>query len=97
MRKLLTPNWKILALTPIGKARIQLENSFKKNSVEAEFMAVGQFLIRSLTFEVNFQSSTLIISYVPIDSLLRIVDTAINLGKNLDSEISLSLDVSTIV
>ncbi|MBK5261798.1 MAG: AAA family ATPase [Peptostreptococcaceae bacterium] len=40
----------ILALTPTGKARVQLENSFKKNSVEAEFMTVAQFLIRSKGF-----------------------------------------------
>lgn len=41
---------KVLALTPTGKARVQLENSFKKNSVHAEFMTVAQFLIRSKGF-----------------------------------------------
>lgn len=41
---------KVLALTPTGKARVQLENSFKKNSVHAEFMTVAQFLIRSEGF-----------------------------------------------
>lgn len=43
----------VLALTPTGKARVQLENSFKKNSVEAEFMTVAQFLIRSRGFSWN--------------------------------------------
>ena len=43
----------VLALTPTGKARVQLENSFKKNSVEAEFMTVAQFLIRSEGFSWN--------------------------------------------
>lgn len=43
----------VLALTPTGKARVQLENSFKKNSVEAEFMTVAQFLIRSKGFSWN--------------------------------------------
>ncbi|USK48043.1 AAA family ATPase [Bacillus sp. CMF12] len=43
----------VLALTPTGKARVQLENSFKKNSVEAEFMTVAQFLIRSKGFSRN--------------------------------------------
>lgn len=44
---------RVLALTPTGKARIQLENSFKKNSVAAEFMTVAQFLIRSKGFSWN--------------------------------------------
>ncbi|MES7477489.1 AAA family ATPase, partial [Cutibacterium acnes] len=43
----------VLALTPTGKARVQLENSFKKNKVEAEFMTVAQFLIRSEGFSWN--------------------------------------------
>ena len=43
----------VLALTPTGKARVQLENSFKKNSIEAEFMTVAQFLIRSKGFSWN--------------------------------------------
>lgn len=43
----------ILALTPTGKARVQLENSFKKNGVEAEFMTVAQFLIRSEGFNIE--------------------------------------------
>lgn len=43
----------VLALTPTGKARVQLENSFKKNNVEAEFMTVAQFLIRSDGFSWN--------------------------------------------
>ncbi|WP_214630355.1 AAA family ATPase [Paenibacillus agaridevorans] len=44
---------RVLALTPTGKARVQLENSFKKNSVAAEFMTVAQFLIRSNGFSWN--------------------------------------------
>ncbi|MBJ8444165.1 ATP-dependent DNA helicase [Acinetobacter bereziniae] len=43
----------VLALTPTGKARVQLENSFKRNRVEAEFMTVAQFLIRSKGFSWN--------------------------------------------
>ena len=43
----------VLALTPTGKARVQLENSFKKNCVKAEFMTVAQFLIRSKGFSWN--------------------------------------------
>lgn len=43
----------VLALTPTGKARVQLENSFKKNKVAAEFMTVAQFLIRSEGFSWN--------------------------------------------
>ncbi|WP_339246355.1 DEAD/DEAH box helicase [Paenibacillus sp. FSL R10-2796] len=43
----------VLALTPTGKARVQLENSFKKNSVVAEIMTVAQFLIRSKGFSRN--------------------------------------------
>ncbi|MFP7297002.1 AAA family ATPase [Neobacillus niacini] len=44
---------RVLALTPTGKARVQLENSFNKNNVEAEFMTVAQFLIRSKGFSSN--------------------------------------------
>lgn len=43
----------VLALTPTGKARIQLENSFKKRKVTAEFMTIAQFLIRSGGFSWN--------------------------------------------
>jgi hypothetical protein len=46
----------VLALTPTGKARVQLENSFKKNNVEAEFLTVAQFLIRSKGFSWNTMS-----------------------------------------
>lgn len=49
----------VLALTPTGKARVQLENSFKKNSVEAEFMTVAQFLIRSKGFSWNTMAYTM--------------------------------------
>lgn len=64
----------VLALTPTGKARVQLENSFKKNSVKAEFMTVAQFLIRSKGFSWNTmaykmpsQSSSSIAKTVIID------------------------------
>lgn len=40
----------VLALTPTGKARVQLENSFKKNNISAEFKTVAQFLVRSNGF-----------------------------------------------
>lgn len=64
----------VLALTPTGKARVQLENSFKKNSVEAEFMTVAQFLIRSngfswntMAYKMPSKSSTSIAKTVIID------------------------------
>lgn len=40
----------ILALTPTGKARVQLENSFRKSGIDAEFVTVAQFLTRSSGF-----------------------------------------------
>lgn len=43
----------VLALTPTGKARVQLENSLKKNGVQAQFMTVAQFLIKSKGFSWN--------------------------------------------
>lgn len=46
----------VLALTPTGKARIQLENSFRRNGVEAEFMTIAQFLIRYGGFSWNTMS-----------------------------------------
>lgn len=64
----------VLALTPTGKARVQLENSFKKNSVEAEFMTVAQFLIRSkgfsrktMTYKMPSKPSSSIAKTVIID------------------------------
>lgn len=64
----------VLALTPTGKARVQLENSFKKNSVEAEFMTVAQFLTRSkgfswntMTYKMPSQPSSSIAKTVIID------------------------------
>lgn len=64
----------VLALTPTGKARVQLENSFKKNSVEAEFMTVAQFLIRSkgfswstMAYKMPIQPSSSIAKTVIID------------------------------
>ncbi|NMC60628.1 MAG: AAA family ATPase, partial [Candidatus Methanofastidiosa archaeon] len=57
-----------------GKARVQLENSFKKNSVEAEFMTVAQFLTRSkgfswntMTYKMPSQPSSSIAKTVIID------------------------------
>ncbi len=41
----------VLALAPTGKARVQLENSFRKNSVKADFMTVAQFLNNSGGFD----------------------------------------------
>lgn len=42
----------ILALTPTGKSRVQLENSFKNNSLnDVEFMTIAQFLMRSGGFD----------------------------------------------
>lgn len=43
----------ILALTPTGKSRVQLENSLKKNnnSENIEFMTIAQFLMRSGGFD----------------------------------------------
>ncbi len=64
----------VLALTPTGKARVQLENSFKENSVKAEFMTVAQFLIRSkgfsrntMTYKMPSQPSSSIAKTVIID------------------------------
>lgn len=37
----------VLALAPTGKARVQLENSFRDNKVDAEFMTIAQFLNNS--------------------------------------------------
>ena len=67
-------NGGVLALTPTGKARVQLENSFKKYSVDAECMTVAQFLIRSrgfswdtMTYTMPTQSSSSIAKTVIID------------------------------
>lgn len=64
----------LLALTPTGKARIQLENSFKENQVEAECMTIAQFLVRSggfswstLSYKLPNKSSTSIAETVIID------------------------------
>lgn len=64
----------VLALTPTGKARVQLENAFRKNSVEAEFMTVAQFLIRSkgfswstMAYKMPSESSSSIAKTVIID------------------------------
>ncbi len=55
----------VLALTPTGKARVQLENTFKNNNANAVFMTVAQFLSRSegfdtdkLSYELPTKSST---------------------------------------
>ncbi|MEK5379361.1 AAA family ATPase [Niallia sp. FSL W8-0635] len=64
----------VLALTPTGKARVQLENSFRDNSIEAEFMTVAQFLIRSngfswdtMTYKMPTRPSSSISKTVIID------------------------------
>ena len=36
----------VLALTPTGKSRVQLENHFREAGAEADFMTVAQFLVR---------------------------------------------------
>lgn len=64
----------VLALTPTGKSRVQLENSFKNNGVKAEFMTVAQFLIRSkgfswdtMTYKMPTESSSSIAKTIIID------------------------------
>jgi len=64
----------LLALTPTGKARIQLENSFKENSVEAECMTIAQFLVRSggfswstMSYKLPNKNSTSVAETVIID------------------------------
>lgn len=65
---------KVLAITPTGKARVQLENSFRKNGVDAEFMTVAQFLIKSngfswdtMTYKMPTKSSSSIAQTIIID------------------------------
>ena len=65
---------KVLALTPTGKARVQLENSFRQNEVDASVMTVAQFLIKSkgfnwdtMTYKIPTESSTSIAQTVIID------------------------------
>ncbi|MFC3159356.1 AAA family ATPase [Chryseobacterium arachidis] len=64
----------LLALTPTGKARIQLENSFKENNVEAECMTIAQFLVRSggfswstMSYKLPNKNSTSVSETVIID------------------------------
>lgn len=64
----------VLALTPTGKSRVQLENSFKNNGVKAEFMTVAQFLIRSkgfswdtMTYKMPSERSSSIAKTIIID------------------------------
>ncbi|QKG28870.1 ATP-dependent DNA helicase [Campylobacter sp. RM16187] len=64
-------NGGVLALTPTGKARVQLENSFNKNGVKAEFMTVAQFLTRSKGF--NWNTMTYKIPTEPSSSSARTV------------------------
>ena len=61
----------VLALTPTGKARVQLENAFKSNNVEAEFMTVAQFLMRSGGF--NWSTMTYKIPNEPSSSIAKTV------------------------
>lgn len=65
---------KVLALTPTGKARVQLENSFRKNGVDAEFMTIAQFLIKSngfswdtMTYKMPTKPSSSIAQTIIID------------------------------
>lgn len=65
---------KVLALTPTGKARVQLENSFRKNGVDAEFMTVAQFLSKSngfsgdtMTYKMPTKPSSSIAQTIIID------------------------------
>lgn len=64
----------ILAITPTGKARVQLEKSFKEANVDAQFMTVAQFLIKSggyrwdtRSYKMPTKSSTSIAKTVIID------------------------------
>lgn len=49
----------ILALSPTGKARVQLEKSFKKGGVDAEFMTASEFLQISNGFREDTQTYVL--------------------------------------
>ncbi|KAF1290189.1 AAA family ATPase [Candidatus Enterococcus leclercqii] len=64
----------ILALTPTGKARVQLEKAFRNAGVTAEFMTVAQFLIRSngfswntMTYKMPIKASSSVAKTVIID------------------------------
>ncbi|WP_169974309.1 MULTISPECIES: ATP-dependent RecD-like DNA helicase [unclassified Campylobacter] len=73
----------VLALTPTGKARVQLENSFKKNGVNAEFMTVAQFLTRSKGF--NWNTMTYKMPTEPSSSIAKtvIIDESSMLTENM--------------
>ena len=67
-------NGGVLALTPTGKSRVQLENSFRDNQVKAEVMTVAQFLIRSkgfswdtMTYQIPTLRSTSVAKTIIID------------------------------
>ena len=73
----------ILALTPTGKARIQLENSFKKHKVTAEFMTIAQFLIRSGGFSWNTMTYRLPNKQSTSNAQTVIIDESSMLTENM--------------
>ena len=73
----------VLALTPTGKARIQLENSFKKHSVTAEFMTIAQFLIRSEGFSWNTMTYRLPNKQSTSNAQTVIIDESSMLTENM--------------
>lgn len=56
----------ILALSPTGKARVQLEKSFKKGGVDGEFMTIAQFLQNSNGY--NEETGTYVLPDAPSSS-----------------------------
>ncbi|WP_375053865.1 AAA family ATPase [Virgibacillus sp. JSM 102003] len=83
----------VLALTPTGKARVQLENSFKKNKVDAEFVTVAQFLTRSdgfswdrMSYKMPTKPSTSVAQTIIIDeSSMLTEDMLAGILKLVDS------------
>lgn len=64
----------VLALTPTGKSRVQLENHFREAGAEADFMTVAQFLVRSggfsgttMSYKLPNKASTSIAKTIIID------------------------------
>lgn len=56
----------ILALSPTGKAKVQLEKSFKKGGVDGEFMTIAQFLQNSNGY--NEETATYVLPDEPSSS-----------------------------
>ena len=73
----------VLALTPTGKARIQLEHSFKKHNVAAEFMTIAQFLIRSGGFSWNTMTYQLPNKQSTSNAQTVIIDESSMLTENM--------------